>query len=589
MSGFSPVRFLRAFIRNSPWAALAIMIHVVIFAIMGVIKVVQEIRRTDDVVTTVAIAAKKEEAEPFVPPPEVIDRKAVPKNEEAEIVAYEHDVTFIPMDKADEENLTLERGDPTAMDLPNRGTTGGTAIGAGEGPGHRGTGTPSAYAGRRLGTAGKGRAGGPTQGTEKAVLEGLRWLIRHQNPDGSWSAQSLKSRCNEDKNCLEHELYKDDKFTANFDEGLTGLALLAFLGAGYNFDSKQDIVDTVRAKKHKMGEVIKNGLLWLKKRQKPDGSFGAERAFMYNEALATLALCEAYGLSNKHRHWQECAQKGVDFLVAAQRPRPAAFGDGLWGWRYASRLEVENELRAKGSDIPKDWKGYPLYDSDISVTCWVTMALKSAAISGLNVPKESLEGALAFARYVTEKKDDKETGRVGYLHPDQAGVAINGTWDHFKYHTPVMGALGCLVRIFVEKNEADPFFEVAAKTMAGDLPALPSKDGVKDRLGVDYYYWYHGSLALNQLDGPDSPRKSGKYWDKWNKAMNDTVMALQENTDERLCRRGGWLAPDRWCHAGGPIYATAINVLTLEVYYRYENAFGGAKRGALQAPPEKTK
>ena len=57
----------------------------------------------------------------------------------------------------------------------------------------------------------------------------------------------------------------------------------------------------------------------------------------------------------------------------------------------------------------------------------------------------------------------------------------------------------------------------------------------------------------------------------------DAVLGLQEK-EERSCKRGGWIVPDRWIYAGGPIYMTATNVLTLEVYYRYENAFGGAKR-----------
>jgi hypothetical protein len=99
----------------------------------------------------------------------------------------------------------------------------------------------------------------------------------------------------------------------------------------------------------------------------------------------------------------------------------------------------------------------------------------------------------------------------------------------------------------------------------------------KDKLSIDYYYWYYGSLALNQLDGPDSPKKSGKYWGPWNKAMVDAVLSLQDHT-ERACSNGGWIQGDRWAYTGGPLYATAINVLTLEVYYRYENAFGGAKR-----------
>jgi hypothetical protein len=70
--------------------------------------------------------------------------------------------------------------------------------------------------------------------------------------------------------------------------------------------------------------------------------------------------------------------------------------------------------------------------------------------------------------------------------------------------------------------------------------------------------------------------------------MVDAVIALQDATDDRKtetdpnkrsCQTGGWIVPDRWgSHYGGPIYQTAVNVLTLEVYYRYDNAFGGAKR-----------
>ena len=100
----------------------------------------------------------------------------------------------------------------------------------------------------------------------------------------------------------------------------------------------------------------------------------------------------------------------------------------------------------------------------------------------------------------------------------------------------------------------------------------------KDGLSVDYYYWYYASLALNQVDGPDAPKRTGRYWPPWNKAMADAVVGLQSK-EKRSCTSGGWMAPDRWSlDHGGPLYATALNVLTLEVYYRYPNAFRGTKR-----------
>jgi hypothetical protein len=137
-----------------------------------------------------------------------------------------------------------------------------------------------------------------------------------------------------------------------------------------------------------------------------------------------------------------------------------------------------------------------------------------------------------------------------------------------------MSALGMLVRTFVSHDLEDPFLELAAKHIVKDVPTT-----TKDNLSVDYYYWYYATLALNQFDGPDSPRKgAGKYWEPWNKALIDSILPLQDQSKTRdACSRGGWLVNDRWGgHTGHALYSTALNVLTLEVYYRYENAFGVA-------------
>ncbi len=197
------------------------------------------------------------------------------------------------------------------------------------------------------------------------------------------------------------------------------------------------------------------------------------------------------------------------------------------------------------------------------------MALKSAELAGIAVPPESTAGALAFVRWVS--RDD---GLAGYLNPHAAGMEVAGFRDHYLHHPATMSALSMCVRTFLAHDIDDPFLVRGAQQIVKDLPAVTD-----DGLSIDYYYWYHASLALNQLDGPDSPRASGKYWNPWNAALVEVLLDLQDETDvEADCSKGGWLTPDRWSYAGGALYSTAISVLTLEVYYRYENAFGSPRR-----------
>jgi hypothetical protein len=131
------------------------------------------------------------------------------------------------------------------------------------------------------------------------------------------------------------------------------------------------------------------------------------------------------------------------------------------------------------------------------------------------------------------------------------------------------------VRIFLEQNIDDPYLKLSADQIVKSLPSADNDPKEHSKSLVDYYYWYYGSLALNQLDGPDSPKRTNKYWGPWNKSMQDTLLSLQSK-EEKQCTTGGFLKPDRWTFGMGPIYSTAINILTLEVYYRYENAFGAA-------------
>ncbi len=535
------VQRVRRAARNSPWLVIAVMLHLILFAGLSIVYVTRALQAREERMIAVEVRTRppQAEAEPLPPPPPLVVRNEVPPDRAVELVPDDLDVLFLPSDTIEEPDLHMEAGDPDA--IPERqhgGVISSTSIGPG-GPGVRGTGVtpwPNRIFGPGQGGGGvPGRPVEETFPTEAAVLEGLRWLLRHQNDDGSWSAATLRERCSAKAQCTPADA---DRSPA-YDPGLTALALLTFLGHGLTQESPVIITDTAMGRSYVAGEAVGRGMKWLLGQLGPDGSFDAYAGSLYNEAIGALALAEAWGQTT-NKTLREPAQRAIDHLVAAQKSNPT--GSGRWGWRYAP-----------GGDSV----------ADMSVTGWMVMALKSARMSGLRVPQEAFDGALAFTTWVTG-----EDGLVGYLDPAGAGEAVSGRHDHFDYHVGTMSALGMLTRIFVAQDEADPFLDLAAARLAGDLPAV-SEDG----LSIDYYYWYYATLALNQLDGPESPRHTGRYWRPWNEAMQSALLGLQDGDAEPdVCTRGGWLQPDRWSYAGGPVYSTALNVLTLEVYYRYPNA-----------------
>ena len=84
----------------------------------------------------------------------------------------------------------------------------------------------AAFAGRQRDRADRVRREGGTTASERAVELGLGWLTRHQRDDGGWSLDVSK-QCRERPGCSEEP-------QANSDAAATGLALLAFLGAGHS-------------------------------------------------------------------------------------------------------------------------------------------------------------------------------------------------------------------------------------------------------------------------------------------------------------------------------------------------------------------
>ena len=187
----------------------------------------------------------------------------------------------------------------------------------------------------------------------------LKWLASRQQPDGSFPTKQ------------------------NGQPGVTSLCTLAFLAQGH------------LPNEGKYGQTLANSLDYIAACQRRNGllaltgpngktiSRGVEPdvgvAASYSHALAGIALCESYGMSDP-----ETAQKLQPVIEKAllasmemhDWPKERTIDAG--GWRY---LHKKDRM-----------------DSDLSVTGWQLMFLRSAKNAGFDVTKDRIDNAVGYVR-----------------------------------------------------------------------------------------------------------------------------------------------------------------------------------------------
>jgi hypothetical protein len=522
------INYVHVCIRNSPWVSLAVLLHVLLIAVVSVIYLGHDAPREDLSVTQVAVQAPPaQDLEPIEAPPEIIDRNSVPTLPDEQDGPVNPDENYIP-DAApgrvgeitDEVDPTKDPGifnpDPEALSNLPSGATGGTPIGVGS-LGHHGKGT-SAFSSRRAGGGGKGGgglgqggAGGRGGKTQEAVDSALIWLQKHQSPAGNWDSDGFQAQCKVNQ-C-------EGTGQSAHDVGLTGLALLCYLGAGHTHQDPGPFKETVL-----------NAIKWLRDQQNDEGCFGESvgQHFAYNHACAALAMTEAYGMTQA-KVLREPAQRGIDFVLKAQNPYS--------GWRYS---------------YP------PNGDSDTSVTGWMVMVLKSGQMSGLSVDEGSIKSAMNWINEVT----DPSSGRTGYVEMGSAPSRLTELMSVFPAEkSESMTAVGVLTRIFAGQTaDSDPMIVKGAALMVSKPPVWNLSSG-----DIDFYYWYYATLAMFQV--------GGDKWNTWNEALKTALIDKQRKvpTEDEF---GSWDPVDPWSTVGGRVYSTAVNCLSMEVYYRYPRVFG---------------
>jgi len=344
---------------------------------------------------------------------------------------------------------------------------------------------------------------GGSDETEAAVASGLAYLARIQKSEGYWGSPDDR-----------HEKYE------HVVVGKTGLAMLAFMGAGHTQNSNSQYSQNV-------DRAI--GFL-LAVQDESNGHFGYTSS--YSHAIATYALGECYALTKDVR-LKAPIERGVAQIVRKQKHSDDSRFDGGWGYYYPNSRTIDRWPRA-------------------SVTAWQVMALESARLGGLHVDDKVFADAKTFLT----KCWDRRRGAFRYSHdPDR----LDDDFAILPGSTPASLFALSLLGDDIATND---FREGRSFVLerAPERYRFRGNEAFVHRAEGNLYFWYYGTLALF--------RAGGSPWRQWNEAMKETLLPAQEED-------GSWEPISAYAtrYAGDDdddrTYSTAMCVLTLEVYYRY--------------------
>jgi hypothetical protein len=389
--------------------------------------------------------------------------------------------------------------------------------------------------GKRSGGGRKRAVGqyGGSRGSESAVEAGLRWLRRHQSPDGSWDPVTYPVNCQENPKCEPGENMGGAR------EALTGYALLCFLGAGYDHRVQNPYRATVR-----------RGLDALLAMQKPNGVIGSRN---YEHPVAAMALFEAYGMT-QDPDLREPSERALKIILERQAVDPQARDRAYarLGWDYVAGKADRN---------------------DSSVTGWNVMALKSAVGAGLAEAQPGLDGAKIWLERAWKATNDGREGRPPMPTDPYGESTFPYTWNALTGAVKVsvgsnkshdLACVGMVCAVFLGRDAGDLMLETLANhAMKHQKPT--SWDTYNS------YYTYYNTLGMFQV--------GGEKWKIWNGAVRDFIVNAQRKGDGCFDGSWDWDKGVKW-HGSevGRVLSTCYAILNLEVYYRYDQVAGPRRR-----------
>ena len=254
----------------------------------------------------------------------------------------------------------------------------------------------------------------------------------------------------------------------------------------------------------KFGSALSRALTFILRKDPRRGKleyFGADGSRMYGHGITTLCLTEMIGMVDREQtaRLREVAQKAINLILSSQQVKKS-HPKNRGGWRYTPNA----------------------HDSDLSITAWQLLALRSGKGAGMDVPKGAVDAAVSYL-----KRSYSSRGGVkgcAYTPGGRPSLAMAAA-----------GLLSLQVCGEYDSPEAN-----------GSAEWLNSQNGIGG--GHFYYSAYYYSQAMQKRGG-------------------DVATKAREVVEKVLLKKQG--GNGSWSGNYGPVYCTSMAMLSLSVKYHY--------------------
>jgi hypothetical protein len=325
---------------------------------------------------------------------------------------------------------------------------------------------------------------GPPEKADQAISRAIDFLVSLQDKDGAISD-------------INHN-----------QTAMTSLAIMAMAAVG-NQPSDEG----------KVGIAMKKALSYVLRpdRQEVQGYFGGrDGSRMYGHGITTLMLSEMLGMgvdAQMDQVIRDRCRLAVDLIKRSQSFEKDPRNRG--GWRY----------------------GPDSRDSDLSVSVWQVMALRSARNAGMDVPKEMIENAIDYIKRCYQSKRD----------PDGKPQNLKSACGYEPSRAPeyAMASAGLLSLQLCGAYES--------------LEAKGSADWLKEKK-IEYggEWFFYGTYYFAQ----GMFQRGGEYSTYARKLVEDLLLPKQGPD-------GSWQGQSGQERGAGKVYATSLSILSLAVKYHF--------------------